>query len=329
MTLQEKFDDIISRIERLIDSGVDNIPQILSQETGFNLRLLGDSFQFITDMTLIKYIRQRRLIYALTRRIEKNLSIEEIAADSLFSDAAAFTKACKSEFNLAPGQITADVLKKYPPLRFSLLVSDNQADLMENKTLVTQQHNTSKGVSVEEFSEIRQVLEISALYGFDDEESEYVYRLTKELGLTIEAAAEFCEEIRLEEKYDVFSYEMQQALCEVRHNGYAHIHELPDGFFDVYFSEENDKHGWFVPYICEITEALNRNGMCAADLEEIALHADTYDVDIIEAIENFDEYEKHWDCMTSDAIAEDVLDDDTGHFGYRSIWEFDEDEKPF
>ena len=324
MTLQEKFDSIIDCIERLVYAGENNIPQALARESGVNLRLLGDAFQFIADMTLIKYIRQRRLVRALSNRIEFNLPVEEVVSDAGFSDAASFSKACKNEFDLSPIQITEDVLKKYTPLSFAIVASDRGVDHMENDALTTQ-NNTTNAVSAEQFAEIKQVLEISALYGFSDDESEFVYHMAKEFNLTIEDAAEFCEEAKLEDKYDLYSSEMQQALSEIRGNGYSHLHELPDGFWDVYLSEENNRHGWHIPYICEIAEALNEHGMCADDLEEIVMHADTYCVDIVEAIENFEEYEKDWDDMINDALENGIPEDDTAGFGYRSIWEFDEE----
>lgn len=324
MVFQERYDEIIDCIEYYVGMGEQDIPQALAKETGLNLRLLGDAFQFITDMTLIKYIRQRRLVRALRNKLEQNLSVEDIAEDSLFCDAAAFTKACKNEFNLTPSQITQDVLAQYPPLHFSRVVSGINAVQMENDTL-TVPNNTNQGVSSEQFADIKRVLEISAIYGFDDDDAEFVYRLATDFHMTIEDAADYCEWSRIEDKYDVFSSEMQQAFDEIRGNGHKHLNELPKSFFDVYFSEENDKHGWFVPYICEIAEALDENGMCADDLSDIVMHADTYGVDIVEAIENFEEYEKDWNDMVYDAMTNGIPEDDTGGFGYRSIWEFDEE----
>ena len=325
MTFQERYDEIIDCIEYYIGIGEQDIPQALAKETGLNLRLLGDAFQFIADMTLIKYIRQRRLIRALKNKLEQNLSVEDIAADTMFCDAAAFTKACKNEFNLTPSQITENVLAQYPPLHFSRVVSGSNAVQMENDTL-TVPNNTNQGVSSEQFADIKRVLEISAVYGFDDDDAEFVYRLATDFHMTIEDAADYCEWARIEDKYDVFSSEMQQAFDEIRGNGYKHLNELPKSFFNVYFSEENDKHGWFVPYICEIAAALDENGMCADDLSVIVMHADTYGVDIVEAIENFEEYEEDWNDMIYDAMTNGIPEDDTEGFGYRSIWEFDEDE---
>lgn len=324
MAFQERYDEIINCIEYYVGIGEQGIPQALARETGLNLRLLGDAFQFITDMTLIKYIRQRRLIRALKNKLEKNLSVEDIAADTMFCDAAAFTKACKNEFNLTPSQITEDVLAQYPPLYFSRVVSGRNADQMENDTL-TVPNNANQGVSSEQFADIKRVLEISAIYGFNDDDAEFIYRLATDFHMTIEDAADYCEWSRVEDKYDVFSSEMQQAFDEIKGNGYKHLNELPKSFFDVYFSEENNKHGWFVPYICEIAEALDENGMCADDLGDIVMHADTYGVDIVEAIENFEEYEEDWNDMIYDAMTNGIPKDDTDGFGYRSIWEFDEE----
>lgn len=326
MTLQSKFDEIIECIEYLVKNGEEDIPQALAKETGFNLRVLGDAFQFITDITLVKYIRQRRLVHALTNKLQKNLSVEDVAAEIRFCDAAAFTKACKSEFNLTPSQITEEVLDKYPPLNFARVTSDGNAAQTENYTLTNKNNNTDKSVSDEQFAEIKRALEISAIYGFDDDEAKFVYRFANEWGITVDEAAEICEEMRIEEKYDLYPSEMQQALSEIRGNGYSNLHMLPDNFWDVYLSEVNSRHGWDIPYVYEIAEALNSNGMCAMDLDQIAMHADTYDVDILEAIENFEEYEKEWDDMICDAMANGIPEDDAGGFGYRSIWEFDEDD---
>lgn len=325
MMLQDKYDNIIDCIEYFVDKRLEDIPQALAKETGLNLRLLGDAFQFVTDMTLIKYIRQRRLIYALTKKVKNNLSVEDIAEDTMFCDAAAFTKACKNEFDLTPGQITEEVLEKYPPLHFNRIISGSNAEQMENDTLDVPNKDEIKGVSSEQFAEIKRVLEISAIYGFDDDDAEFVYRLAIEFNISVEEAAEFCEEARIQEEFDLTDHETQQLLYEIRNNGYAHLHELPKGFFDVYFSEENDRHGWFVPYICEIAEALDSNEMCADDLGQIVLHADTFGVDIVEAIENFDEYDDSWNNMIDDVLTNGIPEDDTGGFGYRSVWEFDEE----
>lgn len=325
MTFQKRYDSIIDRIEFYVGTGEKDIPQAIAKEAGLNLRLLGDAFQFIANITLIKYIRQRRLVRALSSKLEKGRSVEDVAADTLFCDAAAFSKACKNEFDLTPGQITEDVLAKYQPLYFSRIISESNTAQMENEKLTLANNSTAHTVTTEQFAEIKHVLEISAIYGFDDDDAEFVYRLAMEFNIPIDEAAEFCEEARIQEEFDLTDHEAQQLLYEIRGNGYKHLYELPKGFFDVYFSEENNKRGWFVPYICEIVEALNDNDMSAEDLADITFQADMHGVDIVEAIENFDAYEGNWNRMVLDVMTNGIPEDDTGGFGYRSIWEFDEE----
>lgn len=50
-----------------------------------------------------------------------------------------------------------------------------------------------------------------------------------------------------------------------------------------------------------------------------------FGTDIVEAIENFREYEKDLDDMIYDAMTNGIPEDDTGGFGYRSIWELPEE----
>ena len=257
MTLQEKFDSIIDCIERLVYAGESDIPQALARESGFNLRLLGDAFQFIADMTLIKYIRQRRLVRALSNRIEFDLPVEEVVSDAGFSDAAAFSKACKTEFDLTPIQITEDILKKYTPLSFAMVASGRDVDQMENDTLIGTKNDTICGVSAQQFAEIKQVLELGAIYGLSDEEAEFVYRLATDRKLTLAKAAEFYDDFKLQIEngssipgldlfetaelacqYNLSYSEAQAIMYELSCHGYLSIRNLPDGFFDIYFCED-------------------------------------------------------------------------------------------
>lgn len=344
MTLQEKFDSIIDCIERLVYAGESDIPQALARESGFNLRLLGDAFQFIADMTLIKYIRQRRLVRALSNRIEFDLPVEEVVSDAGFSDAAAFSKACKNEFDLTPIQITEDVLKKYVPLSFAMVASGRDVDQMENDTLIATKNDTICGVSAQQFAEIKQVLELGAIYGLNDEEAEFVYRLATDRKLTLAKAAEFYDDFKLQIengsnipgldlfemadlacRYDLSYSEAQAIMYELSCHGYLSIRNLPDGFFDIYFCEENDRCGWDVPYMCEIVEAIEENGLSTDDIDDIALYASMFGVDVIEAIECYDDYKASWDNVVRDAMTNGIPGDDTNGFGYRSIWELPEE----
>ena len=128
-------------------------------------------------------------------------------------------------------------------------------------------------------------------------------------------------------KYSLSYSQAQEILFMLEKNGYHSTRELPECFFDIYFSRENEQYaGWDVPYICEIAEAMADNNVSADELEDILFLAWMNGTDPIDAIENHREYEKSFDEMAMDALNKGIPDDDTGGFGYRSIWELDEDE---
>ena len=318
MTLQEKFDGIIACIERLVADKEYDIPQALARETGFNLRLIGDAFHFISDMTLVKYIRQRRLVNALKQRFELNLSVEQIVSVAGFSDAAAFSKACKNEFNLSPSQITQDVLDQYVPLSFDRIVSGKNIVQLENDALITAKKTDSIcGISAEQFAEVKQVLEIGAIYGLADEEAEFVYRLALHCKISAAQAAEFYDDFKLQLEngsflggqnlfdlaelaciYNLSCSESQSILYEIGCHGYESIRDLPAGFFDIYFSEHNEKSGGYdVPYICEILNTLETHEFRADDIPEILEYVMILGVDPIDLIENYDDYVSSYEEM--------------------------------
>lgn len=311
MTLQEKYDGIIDSIEMMIDAGESNIPDALSRESGWNLRLIGDAFQFIADMTLAQYIRQRRLVNALYKRLELNLSIEQVVAGAGFSDAAAFSKACKKEFDQSPSQITLEFLDKYAPLTFEYVASYGNVAKVESETLTAlNKMDNICGVTAAQFAEIKRVLEIGAIYGLDDKEAEFVYQLAQECNTTIERAAEFFEDYKLQIEngsffgerneldvaklafaYDLSFSESMGILHELECHGYDSIATLPKGFFDIYFSAFNEKYGGCdVAYICEILYAMEANDFTADRISEVLDYALILGVDPIELIDNYDFY---------------------------------------
>ena len=347
MTLKERFDSIINEIEGLVGSGQHDIPEItqsIARSNGLDLRLLADAFRFMTDMTLGEYIKRRLLICALDIKLECELPVEEVCENAGYADAAAFSKACKKLFNYSPTQFTREMLSKHSPLFFDRLIADKEADQLESDTLMTKEDKTICGVSVIQFADIKQVLELSAIYGFTDEEAEFVYQLATADNLTLAKAAEFYDDFKLQIengsnnpgmdifemaelacKYDLSCSEAQAIMYEINCHGYLSIKDLPTGFFDIYFCEENERCGWDVPYICEIAEAIEENRLSTADIDDIAFHASMFGIDIIEAIESYDDYKSSWDRMVDEAMASGIPEDDTGGFGYRSIWEKDEE----
>lgn len=348
MTLKDRFDNIINEIEGLVDSGQHDIPEItqsVARSNGLDLRLLADAFRFMTDMTLGEYIKRRLLICALDIKLECELSVEEVCENAGYADAAAFSKACKKLFDYSPAQFTREMLSKHSPLFFDRLTADKEADQLESDTLMTKEKDTICGVSVIQFADIKQVLELSAIYGFTDEEAESVYQLAQQCEVTIAQAAEFYDDFKLQLenksnvpgldfyamaklacKYSLSYSEAQAVIYMLEKNGYSDIQDLPEAFFDIYFSRENEQFaGWDVPYICEIAEELEAHDVSVDELEDVAFLAWMNGTDLLDAIANYKKYGDSFNDMAMDTLDKGVPEDDTGGFGYKSIWELDEE----
>lgn len=215
---------------------------------------------------------------------------------------------------------------------------------MENDTLIAEKkQNTICGITAEQFAEVKHVLEIGALYGLTDEEAEEVYRLSQACNITTAQAAEFYEDFKLQIengsyylgrdlvemaelscKHHLSFSETQRIMEQLEYAGYWSIHELPDFFFDIYFCEENKLHGWDMEYICEMAEVMKSHKLPFSKFDDAIQYADIFGADIVEAIENFQEYDNDWDDMIHDAMTNGIPEDDTDGFGYRSIWELPE-----
>ena len=68
------------------------------------------------------------------------------------------------------------------------------------------------------------------------------------------------------------------------------------------------------------------NNVSVDELDDILFLAWMNGTDPIDAIENHKKYEKSFDKMAMDALDSGEPEDDTGGFGYRSIWELDEED---
>ena len=77
MNFKNKYNNFIQEIEDAVDRREDQIPELIAKRSGTNLRLLADAFQYITDMTLAQYIRQRRLVKSMQFKHNKDCSMED------------------------------------------------------------------------------------------------------------------------------------------------------------------------------------------------------------------------------------------------------------
>ncbi len=344
MNFRNRYDRFIQEIEDAVGRNEEQIPEMIAKKTGTNLRLLADAFQYITDMTLSQYIRQRRLVKALQHKHSTDCSMEEAAIDSGFPDAATMSKSFKKAFNVSPSQMAKSDLDKIAPLYLGQLLQEvEDSTKMEIQAKPLQPvPETIFGVSVEQFEDIKNVLELNAVYGLNDKLAEFAYNLCKKQQVPMSKAFEFVEDldmqfengtylgalsnISLEEiAYLCFQYNLSvsESIEEIdclHGQGIEDITALPSSFFDIYFGDVNKDYDFLAEDILEFVATLEAEGIDVAEFDDIVrCNAVLHDGDIIETILCWAE--------DNDAIMDQFYDDlDHEYEAHPPVWEKGETE---
>lgn len=94
------LNNMINYIEENLDDKIDF--NELSKITNTNIFILERIFMFFTNMTIVEYIKKRRLSKAFEDIRNTNLKIIDIAFKYQYNSASAFNRAFKSLFNITP-----------------------------------------------------------------------------------------------------------------------------------------------------------------------------------------------------------------------------------
>ena len=344
MNFKKRYNDAIQEIERAIDRREDHIqiPELIAKHSGTNVCLLGNAVQYITNMTLHQYIKQRRLAKAMQFKFDTECSLEEAAEEFGFSDAPTMSKAFKRAFDVSPSKMSEDELKKIVPFSLELLLQEeeNNATMEIQPKSIAPIPETVFGVSVEQFEDIKSALELNAVYGLSDKLANFAYKLYKEQKVPLSKAFEFVEDLDLQFEngtylgalsnicldeivYLCFRYDLSVSECidtidSLHGQGIDDITELHDDFFVVYFGEANRLNGFSAQDILDFVDTMDEEGIDAAEFDQIVTsYALLHDNDIIETIRCFAEDENF------DLTQLDVLRDQDE---YPQVWEHDEDE---
>ena len=350
MVFPGNYDEMISTIEKMAEKKNTQITEQLTKGSGCNIRLLGDAFQYITGLTLAQYIRRRKLARALQYRMESGCSLEEAGDRFGFADAATLSKAYKKEYGYSPKEATEEIVLQNQPLYMECVLSDGRTGEMtqEREKIAAEENQENKeqkmmfGVPAEQFQGIRQMLELNAVYGLDNERLEMVYRFFSEYKIPMETAFEIEEEVSLQVgggdailhdlgDLAVLSYGCRISLSEaedimdlLEHYGFTRLKDVPEGFFDIYFSETYAREGYSVPEILKILEAMKKMGYEPYEFDMRMDYALYHGGDPVETILSYEEDDAaDWmDDMTVDLQAEmEVAREEN-----RSIWELSEEE---
>ena len=130
----DSLNKMIEYIEKNIDNEI-NYSE-LSKITNINIFILEKIFMFLTNMTIIEYIKKRRLSKAFEEIRNTDLKIIDIAFKYQYNSAPSFNRAFKKLFNITPTECR-NGLGKYkiiPIVNFEYIKNDYNFDY-EIKTL--------------------------------------------------------------------------------------------------------------------------------------------------------------------------------------------------
>lgn len=96
----DNLNKMVYYIEKNLDNEIDY--NELGKITNINIFILERIFMFLTNMTIIEYIKKRRLSKAFEEIRNTNLKIIDIAFKYQYNSASAFNRAFKQLFNITP-----------------------------------------------------------------------------------------------------------------------------------------------------------------------------------------------------------------------------------
>lgn len=231
MTPKQRYDDIINFIENEIDKGLNskpsNIIEQIKKEFYIDERALGQIFNFMTNLPINAYIKQRQLMKA-ANVILNDLNKDPIAYTGC-SDAPTFIKAFSREFGVSPSKLqnldrptekikpasTWDYisqikektntkpqeLKKYsadPQKVTNNIETENNTE----KTGETNMVNKMKfGISIDTYEKIIEAEKMQNMYGFDDEISNLAYQISEKYSSSLKKSFEFMDDFLLQSEY--------------------------------------------------------------------------------------------------------------------------------
>lgn len=192
-TLQNKIQKLIDQIEFAVNNCESNseIIDYVARKMGYSKSDIGTIFSYISDQSMISYIRNRKLTMAYNDLKSNRATIADIAFKYGYSDQAAFTKAFKNLFGTTPKKLTnVDDDKLQNRLTIKKILSGDEK--MEERQY-TYSNNIDNG-NAQFFNFYKQIRDLSAVYGFNDELTNICIALKERYEFKLKDAFEFLDE---------------------------------------------------------------------------------------------------------------------------------------
>lgn len=247
MHVKEKYDQIISTIERLVQDPTlssHEIGMVAAKLAGMQLRDLSAVFSFLMDMTLNGYITGRKMdmAYFYLTQPGKKLDIQAAVDITGYSDQAAFTKAFRRRYSMTPKEahIKQDLMRMGKPLFWDALSKSltlpNPSNPIEREFV---EETKIFGVPESSFSIIAKAMELESFYGLPRAFSSYAFELSKKVNASMEECFKYADSL----------YEFMGEIGDTQGVTPEELKEIGD---DIYYQSVFFTRGISVSTACEL-----------------------------------------------------------------------------
>lgn len=210
MTAKEKFEMTIGLIEEMVLSAfrepASEIAELASKKNGVPTRDLATVFSFLTGVSLVSYIKERKMMAAYKELItQKKFCVEKAVELSGYDTQSSFTKAFTRRFGIPPKDAhkQKDSDKLCPQLSWKALSEEynQEPEHTENLTINKTESVMKKLLSIavanftESFLETYERLDsLVALYNFTEDQAIVAYEIAEKQHVDIADAFEYVDD---------------------------------------------------------------------------------------------------------------------------------------
>ena len=204
MKAKERFEKIIQMIEaeaRNPHIDAKELAEKVAAQNGIASRDLNTVFNFLTDIHIRDYIKERKMMAAYSYLIRwnswsKRRKSEAIAISGKGTDSF-FNHAFKKTFGVTPTEAfrDKDETRIVPPLSWDDISCETEYPLTAEEEVEQMKNKNVFGIPKEQYDRALEATELAEFYGFEQQESNVAFDLATALGQPLKATFRFVSEL--------------------------------------------------------------------------------------------------------------------------------------
>lgn len=285
MNLREKFESILTEIENKANDPYEvkaiNIAECICQNLYINIRDFNAIFKFLTDMSPLDYIRERKMMAAYKTIIDgKEFDINLAVEISGYDNHSSFGKKFKETFNISPTEAFENknhALYK-APLSWESISTINYEKT--SKAFIPKE--TRFGLERAQYNRIIEAADYQVLYNLNDTQSEVAFQIAennkvsvKEAFMLVEEYLHYCECISNNKSKDENAKFLLTAKAQRLKHLYFKVTQSVYGAMELI--EEAEEYGCKIGFIDpEYLYVHYKHHFC--ELDELMEHIKTFEI---------------------------------------------------